>query len=228
MRKNYIALIAVVLFSSCNNVINTNEDKTNNKGELESISEQKKTSRSEILTPVEYSRWILDGDNGCLKTKSINEFNYTLQYCPAEYMVCKNLKKRELTKAEFDDTQKQFSDLEYFTFKIDISDFNQEPLKYKLIHNSDYNNRVMYYSFDMQKDIRLKSGDRVVTCKLFHFERDYGTSPFLAFTMGFDKLDNFTDNDITFTYDDPVFNTGRINITFKKTDLQNIPELKLL
>jgi hypothetical protein len=124
---------------------------------------------------------------------------------------------------------KELDGMYYFNFKIALKDGNGELLKYNLSSASEYEQRVQYFAFEMQKDINLKINNRTIPCALFHFERAYDLAPYSVFLLGF-PVENPSayaeDTKILFEYQDHVFNTGKINFIFKINDLNNIPKIK--
>ena len=56
-----------------------------------------------------------------------------------------------------------------------------------------------------------------------HFERYYGSAPYINLMIGFENKNNVCDKTIIFN--DIVFNNGIIKLTIKKEAIESIPEL---
>ncbi|MGZ5485735.1 MAG: hypothetical protein ACXWFB_07490, partial [Nitrososphaeraceae archaeon] len=111
--------------------------------------------------------------------------------------------------------------------EIDIDNFNEELLHYKLDENAEvsFNQRVEYYSFKMQKDINIVIAEKdTVPCVLYHFERSYGVSPKNNFMLGF-KLSKF--KDAVLVYENPFLKTGTIKFALNAQEILHHTHIKI-
>lgn len=187
----------------------------------------------------DYVKYVTNEDNGILATKEINGINYQLQYEPINLKVLKKVKNRAVTVDQYKLEVENFKGSQYFIFKIALKNFQGDLLKYEVKDQSDYSNRVNYFSFQMQHDFYLLEGEDSLKCNLFHFERTYGVSPFCTFVLGFDSRDDILEiprsltykenikNDKILIYNDQVFGVGTLKFKIKAIDINNIPELTI-
>lgn len=189
------------------------------------LSDNSASIQVQELAPVEYISWCRDKENHLNKTKEIGDITYQLLYKPAEYVACM---EEESTSIQTDTLAKKVEELnglEYYDFKIEITSGQGELLKYNVSSAEEYNQRVNYFAFQMQNDLKLVDGSDTLDCKLFHFERAYDVAPYAVFLLGFPKGKS-ANTEKMFFYQDKVFNKGIIKFTYNKNDLKNIPKLK--
>lgn len=169
------------------------------------------------ITKDEYIKWIEDNDHGLNKTKTISDFNYSIQYKPIEYILYK--KNNDSLKI------KDFDDLHYIDLTLAHKDYS-EYLKINLKEKEDYYHRLKYFSFDIQNDLSLVDGKDSSKCVFSHFERTYGITPYIKIVLAFDKNKEST-NDLFFVYHDHIFNNGIISIPIERKNINNIPKIKI-
>jgi len=185
-----------------------------------------KEENNEQLTPKEYVQWLQDKDNGIKKEKNIDDITFSLQYKPAEYIVCMEEKKDQISDSLLKKQQEEFSDMEYYDLTIALSEGQGELLKHDLTSITQYDERVQYFAFDMQQDIKLIEDGDTIPCSLYHFERTYDVAPYSKFLLGFVKGKNAEPKERILTFYDKVFNKGLIKFTYTDEDFNNIPKLK--
>ena len=201
--------------------------------EESSISTQKLTEWSEsdisviddvYLFPEELTEWVNDNSNGLKIEKEIDEYRFSTFYKPLDYIVATDLNKKEITKDELIAKKGEIEDLQYFTFRIGLKTNEGDLLKHNLREANEYYARVEHFSFAMQNDIVLFEGQDTLKCVLYHFERTYGTAPFLNFNLAFEKTQNKEDK--TLIINDQVLGIGRVKLTIPKENILRIPKLK--
>lgn len=185
-------------------------------------------STNQKLDGEAYTTYIEEKANGLIKEKQISDFTFSLFYKPLEYQALVGLKNQHPAKADFDREMSEIKDMQYFTFKIEVANFNQELLKYNLESPEQYEQRVNYFAFKIQNDFKLIEGKDTLDCELFHFERNYGVAPTAHFVLAFPAIQNGNKIfDKTLSYDDKTFGMGTININIDKTQLAKLPVLNL-
>lgn len=227
----YSILISVsILFVACNNESNTGGTSSSEINEGESTASFFSGSVQK-LEPAAYVNWVESDDNGLKVSKAIGDFTFTALYKPLEYLALSELRD-SITKKAVEDKVSEYEGMQYFTFRISAKDQQKELLKVNIKSDNEYYNRIEYFSFKMQNDLKLIDGKDTLNCILFHFERVYGLAPFATFVVGFPltkeeekNMKKKTYNDKTFFYDDRVFGTGHIYMTIKEKNLNQIPEL---
>ncbi|MBC7412326.1 MAG: hypothetical protein H7331_07720 [Bacteroidia bacterium] len=181
------------------------------------------------LSPSEYVQWIQNSENGLKKEKKIDEISFSLQHKPTDYVICQEEQTNTISPQVLKSKRAELNDMEYYDFKIILANGEGELLKHNLESNDQYDKRVKYFAFEMQKDIAIVQNNDTIPCALFHFERAYDVSPFSTFLLGFAKQKNDTKyNEKTFIYHDKVFKKGIIKFTYTHNELHNIPQLKTL
>lgn len=187
-------------------------------GEDDAVSESNMSS--EKLKPAEYVAWVTDKKNGLKVEKTIGEFTYTTQYKPLPYVALLELQKENVSAVELKQKMDEYSGLQYFTFQIS-TDSQDELLKKNLSETNEYYRRIQYFSFDMQKDLKLIEGKDTLDCELYHFERVYGIAPYARFVLGFPKTNN--NDDKTLFLDEQIFGSGKIYLTVQAKNSNQLP-----
>lgn len=224
MLNKYIGIITGVLCAihSCNLDNNT----------FLSQEQTKVSNNKSQLAPIEYVKWVEDIDNGIKVKKTIGDFTFSVLYKPYEYIVAKELRISSISTETLKKKMNEIDELQYFTFRIEADNANTELLRINLASENEYNSRIEYFSFNMQKDLKLIDGKDTLDCVLFHFERVYNIAPYATFVLGFPLVDSKKKkedkqvlNNKVFIYDDKVFGTGKIYLTIKAENSNNIPQL---
>ena len=211
---------SVLTFSFCTSASGKNMDEQN---ETEEFVLPQNTAVVELR---DYMAFVEEPRNGLRKTKEIEDMVYTLQYTPLEYVIAMEKLKDTLSSEEVTKRKDELKDMQYFTLKIEAKNNNLELLRYKLESDEEYQDRVHYFSFDMQKDIYLMDGKDSIPCALYHFERNFGVAPYAKFVLGFETSQGNVIEDKKFSLNDRVFNVGRINIKINKNSIKSIPKIK--
>ena len=224
MKFAYIVLFwSLLIFSSCTKSSVSEIDSDSKQSDILPNSIELK---EETLTPTEYVVWVNDKTHNLKRSKKISEFNFTLFSKPSDYLISVDQKTETITETKYIELKKEFGNLLYFDFKIEADDIPTELLKYKVSGEGEYQRRVTYFAYEMQKDFFLVDHLDTIPCVMFHYERTYDIVPYVKVLLGFDPLKNNKDNTFEFIYQDRVFNNGLIKFTIRKSDLENIPKLK--
>jgi hypothetical protein len=176
----------------------------------------------EKLNPGDYITWMDDKKNGLKVEKMIGEYTYMLQYKSTDYVAVMDLKRDSIGNPEFQKKREEYSSFEYYNFRIS-SETPGELLMKNVEGAGDYEQRIRYFSFDMQKDIKLLNGKDTADCVLFHFERVFGVAPYATFLLGFPVSNS--DGDKTILYDDKVFGAGRVYLTIRSKNIKKLPSV---
>jgi hypothetical protein len=95
--------------------------------------------------------------------------------------------------------------------------------------NGDFNaiqKNIYFLSYSMQNHIQLKDGESLIPCEYYVFERSFDLSSTMVFNIGF-EVSNQSNEDKTIIIGGSYFDLPPIKINFLKSDLMNIPQLKL-
>lgn len=187
--------------------------------------------RSRALAPQEYMAWVRNPRNGLRTEKAIGDYVFTLQYQPVEYTALLN--SESLDPGEVRSELEGLRGLQYFSFRISTRDERSDVLKFKLRSPRQYEERVEYFAFGMQKDLRVIEEGDTLECVHEHFERTYGVSPYSDFTLAFQSSGSRTTAgppgagghaaDKTFIFDDAILGVGPVRMTIPGRALDRIP-----
>jgi len=171
----------------------------------------------------------LDDTSDFVKSKSIEEYNYSAKPLPLDYLISNEFKGINLTQKQFDSAKNQYSGMEYYELKLSVTDFNNETIKYLINSEAEYQDRLKYVSFNMENHLSLNVEGKSAACKLYHAERTYGIAPYLKVMFAFSKEDfNENASERTLVFDDNLFNKGRVKFHWNNDDLIDVPQLSIL
>jgi hypothetical protein len=158
----------------------------------------------------------------------IKEVNFKLKYISAEEMALRNLGDvSKFTQASFDSMVKDYEGQLYFNLEVSIDHFNEEILHYKMDPSAGgaFEERVNYYSFNMQKDICIVIAEKdTIPCTMYHYERNYGISPKNNFMLGFETKQL---KDAVLVYDNKYLTTGPVKFALSEQELLNHSQIKI-
>jgi hypothetical protein len=157
--------------------------------------------------------------------KTIGKINYTLQYKPLDYVIVRELREDVSDKKKMDEIKKEYGKFDYYTLEITIDEFKDEILKYNVRSENDYAERVKYYAFKFQNDLKMIQEGDTVNCTSYHFERNYGLSPKIRFLLAFQKANDLKER--TFICNEPFLGNSVVKINLDPNLLKDIPSLKL-
>lgn len=184
-----------------------------------------KNHTEEKLSVQEFVTWCADKNNKLNKSKEIADIRFDLSYMPAESMAFLELRTEEYDYPKFQETCNHYADMTYFNFRIEVIDGTGELLKYKLESPSQYEARVKYMSFEMQKDIYLVQGKDTLLPGLFQFERIFEVAPYSTLMLSFDNKRFNRNNEFTIVYNDKLFEKGFVKFNYKNKQLINVPNI---
>ncbi len=185
-------------------------------------------SGPEKLDPRGYLEWIGASENGLKKEKEFDEVTIGLLYQPAEYQA---LKERWNGTA---------SDLDTSNWSLRVGGLNEQlNFHFRIKSNSQvhplelegdrdpYFDRLQYYLTSAQRDFILVVDQQdTLECKLYHYERNYGTAPIMDMQVTFERPAQWGE-ELQFIYNDPLLGIGKINFTYSQDEITTIPTLAL-
>lgn len=188
----------------------------------------------QILAPADYVNWMKDPANRHVKTKTIAPLEVTAQYKTTDFIIANEKRSNKIEKSVQQARQKELDGMHYWTLQLSINapnTKNEGPqawniLNYGIEDKSQEQERLFYFSYAMQKDLKLIEGQDTLPCVLYHFERSYDLSKSRTFVIGFPK-GNDPSTDKTLLLELPYFNTGPIKINYSKTILAQAPIMRL-
>jgi len=177
------------------------------------------------LTPQKYVAYIAQNEAKISKKQESNGIVYELKYIPTDLLFLNYMKGRGFTKKEHAAFQKDNHESSTFQFRISTPQNGSiEFLKHPIQNGKSYEERVKYYSFELQNDIYLTDGDgNKYACTGYVFERNFGIQPYgiihLVFPIDASK------KEITVSINDNGIATNHVQFEFAKKDLQ-FPKMK--
>ena len=177
------------------------------------------------LDKKDYIAWVRDYDNGLHKKVEFQEVIVDVQYKPIDLLL---LTENVALASDSSQMNKKndFEGMTYFTVKIRHKS-NKDIFKYNLSSESEYYNRLYYFSFGFKDEITLKVGDQTFPCVAYHFEKSYSMSPDKTFLLGFETDKLADDKNLTLVINDKAFSNHVFEITYTIKELKSIPKLKL-
>jgi hypothetical protein len=187
-------------------------------------------NEEKTLSPAKYVEWVKNPSNGLLQSKAINEFEFTAQYKPLNFIVAQEERTNDLSKKVLSSRREELgTDYFYYNFRIKNREGNLSPVGSGAHSEQEYQRRLGYFTFDMQKDLYLMYGNDTLPCSLFQFVRNYDIAPYVEFALGFKKDSKITINqDIIFVFEDRILGIGTTKILFDKQIFKNTPGIKTL
>ncbi len=178
------------------------------------------------LGPGEYLKWVEMPAHGLVKEKKIGGINFQAQYKPYEYVVLKESGLNPVTPEGMKAQLNQMGDLTYFTLRMQTTD-GSDPLKYQVTSKEAYYARIKYLSFDVQNDVKLVSGKDTLKCVIAAYDRSYGLKPEITVMTGFLLKQKKSMDDFQFIFNDKIFNSGPVMLSFESSALSKLPNLML-
>lgn len=183
-------------------------------------------SKPSVLNAKEYTAWLEDVDNGACNKKKINDFEFAILYKPIDYIIAMESKNKSISKDSILKRKKKFKGYQYYTFKI-RSFKDNEFFRTGMISENEYYERLEYFVSDAQNDITLVEGKDTIPCAVYHFERNYGVSPYNSIVLAFAEKDSLLKYDKLFIYEDKILGLGKIAIKLKASELSALPKLNI-
>jgi hypothetical protein len=189
--------------------------------------EEKDYSKAE-MTPNEFATWCADEENSLTKERIVSEMKYRLSFLPAESMALLELRGEDYDAGKFNKALENYSEMTYFNFRVEVTNGKSELLKYQLTSPGQYEERVKYYSFQIEKDICLVQGSDTIQPGLCQFERIFEVAPYANLMFAFDNKKFDRSREFTIVYNDRIFEKGLIKYNYKSKQLINLPNITRL
>jgi len=176
------------------------------------------------LSPDDYLKWMAEHRMQLSASQRQGDVTATLIYLPADWLSINEAGAQH--PEQIAGAQKEYVELEYYRLRLAASSGQGDILQLEASSTDDYYQRVEYFSFGLQNDLRLLVGPDTLSCRLFHFERNYGAAPYMDFMLGFDQQEG-KGFDRTLIFYDRVYSNNTIQLTIPIKDITSIPYLKL-
>ncbi len=175
------------------------------------------------VQPATYAKWVENQENGLRQTQIVEDYIFSLQYKPIEYMVALQERTPKLQTNVLKREKEKMEGLQYFNFKLSTLSGNPALSNEKI----DFEDKNRYLTSGMQKDLFLLEGTDTLQCRMFHFEGANGILPYDNCVLAFDKNED-NNKDRTFLYRADKLGLEWIKMTIKAEDIQRIPQLKTI
>lgn len=176
------------------------------------------------LPPKQYIHWMAANKHLLTAQAPQKDFSVSLLYLPANWLALQEVGPNDIKRLST--ASHEYAGMEYYRLRIALQNSNGDILQFKASSTDEYYQRVEYFSFGVQQDIKLLNKQDTLPCRLFHFERNYGAAPYVDFMLGFEEQkDNRSDR--TLLYQDRVYSKHLIQLTIPYTSIQRVPQLNL-
>lgn len=171
------------------------------------------------LQPDSYLMYMEDVSNEYRRTISSGEISYTIQFATPEYIACKD------NRSNVEGIQARVSELEENIFFI--IHIAENPNK-SSVESSQCNpeQKAMYYQFEAMKDISLVADEQAFIPTTYHYEDNYGLTPYNTIVVGFDRPTGA--NNLQLVFHDRFNDKPYIKSTYTEADIKKLPKLKII
>jgi hypothetical protein len=175
-----------------------------------------KTPAVEILKAIQSDEYVGK------KSARVGDFHIQAALLPPSYMAIAEL-GADADPTTLQEAEHSYSDLVYFRILFSSDSATSELLKWQLQHPSEYEERVKYYSFGIEHDLKMvtATGD-TLPCALSHFERTFNVRPELSILCGFDAAAANAAGGFTLLVNERIFNTGMTKLYYSPEQVQSV------
>ena len=187
--------------------------------------------QNEINSYEDYLLWLNDEGNGMLMKKEAGGITIKLKQLPSNYLAYQDLINNKNIKKELADSViKSYDKSLTFLLTIGVDGVSKQgDIMYQGVKDYEaYKRQLMELNFGIENNILLTIAGETYRPVLSHLENVYGLTDSRNITLVFipaSKEDAlfYTTNEIQFTYDDELFDTGINHFTFSREDINNTP-----
>jgi hypothetical protein len=215
MKTSVYILLFLILFVSCS----SEPDGVMDKDEMAALRELK--------VPVsEYVTWLETNGTQLRSEQTIGDLTYRVTRLPSDMLALREAGS-DASAEELAEAKSHYTGLIYFRLEIIANGHNGELLKKDLVSPQQYDERVRYASFGVQKDVSIKVGDDSLVCAMAQFERSFDVAPKATFLIAFDTDENQADSSaVTILFNDQLFNNGLIRFTWNPGEINAYPSME--
>lgn len=162
----------------------------------------------------EVEDFINDRNNGFIQIEELGVYTIGLKYVPSALVAIHQTDVDNIDEQVFDSLINEFN--ETLNFQLKLGRIDDKSLNDIVVDESG--ETLAYLMGSIQRQFFINDGETEMPCLFHHFERDYGISPDLNFSIVFNRSSDV--KDITFIYDDELLNLGPIkfNIPIQSLD----------
>lgn len=222
--KTAAVVLSTIFLTTCQNSDVTSKGENDLSETITNVQDYTK----ETISVEEFGDWSTKSEHKLTKSKDISDIRFSLSYLPAEILAHLELRNESYDLSKFQRILRNYSEMTYFNFRIEVIEGNGELLKYQLRSPAEYEARIRYLSFEMEKDVYLIQGKDTIHPGLLHFERIFEVAPFSNIMFAFDNKEFKKDLEFTVVYNDRLFEKGFVKYYYKNNQLINIPTISVL
>jgi hypothetical protein len=184
--------------------------------------------KSGTLSAEDYIKWVRSNDNPLSKNKSIGDLLFNARLLTTEEQVLTNYSDNlfNLTKQTYSKEEEKVKGLLAFNLTIDMANGKGNVLKHGVNSPEEFSDNQYYFFYHFKDDIFLLADGHKYPCRLYNFERRYGLGSKVSVALAFDKPINYQEG-FTLEINPVIYNMGKVNIEYSKSDINNLPKLKL-
>ncbi|MGB0176197.1 MAG: hypothetical protein ACPF9D_03465 [Owenweeksia sp.] len=180
---------------------------------------------TKTLAVSDYVAWCSNPDSGLISKKESGPFRFEMEYRPQELVALQNVNGNIADEVAFKEELEALSGFQFFNFKI-AGEGNADFLRTGIGDQNEYYQRIAYFSSFAQSDFSLVDGKDTLSCSMYHFERNYGISPYQTILLGFEN-NKASSGDKTLIYEDQILGIPSIQMEISAKAIKQIPNLKL-
>jgi len=208
-----------MLVISCNQAASPGASVETNGETIEDFSEEQ-------MSPEEYAGWEREKSDYLRKNKDNKNLKTSLTFRTPEKAALIGLQGEQPSRELWDTLLREYSAFTQFEWKVQSAGVNDEFFKMDNPQPEVYEERVKYYSFGIQNDIKAVVNKKdTLDCTFLHFERSFGVSPVSKFLIGFPAIAK--GDDVIIIIKDRIFSETPLIYEFSAGELRNVPQLKL-
>jgi hypothetical protein len=209
---NYGWLLLLVLIASCGEEIGQDLSGIDLMAHKLDVPTIDATSKESVA---EYVNWVKDEENGLKQVKSIGDLTFEALLKPPVYCALIDSKGKSITNDELREQSVGQSELYQLEFSLQNKTCSDELLKCGVADMGEYQQRVQYYSFQLNNDAYLVIDKDTIPCGAHHWERAFDATNKITMQMVFDKPRTKLEFEkMQLVYYDRVFGNGLIKFMF--------------
>ena len=179
----------------------------------------------------DYLQWLNDVENGLVVNKEVNGITLKVKHLPAHYLAYQDLSNKPFIKKEVADSIiNKYSKSLTFLVTIGVDgQIKKGDVMYQGVRDYEaYKERLYAMNFDIEEDISITMDGLTYQPVLSHLENGYGLTDSRNIMVVFvphtkEEAVFYASQDIQFTYDDEIFNTGINHFQFNRSDINRVP-----
>jgi hypothetical protein len=180
-----------------------------------------------MTDPREYFKYLADPDHGLVIEKSIAGIKYKVKYLPEDYLKY-NSKTNDGTGAA---AQNEYASSVTFLLNVGPADNeNFDITRVGIESYQEFAERVELMAFDAAQWISLQTEDSTYKPSIVRLEnvnaQERGRNFVVVFSSEKGTPADIRKKDMSFTYNDEMFNTGVNKFVFRSRDIESLPQFK--